>query len=61
MKLKCPKCGYVWNWKGKREHATCPNCFYSYVKPNENNTKEEVSVGNITKSKTPDKTKYTIE
>jgi tRNA(Ile2) C34 agmatinyltransferase TiaS len=25
--LKCPKCGYEWNYKGSHEHwATCPNC-----------------------------------
>jgi uncharacterized Zn finger protein (UPF0148 family) len=28
VKLKCPKCGYVWDYKGgKQYYATCPNCF----------------------------------
>ena len=26
MLLKCPRCGYIWNYKGKLQHATCPNC-----------------------------------
>ncbi|MCC6045299.1 MAG: endonuclease Q family protein [Ignisphaera sp.] len=27
-KLKCPKCGYFWDYKGKKQYyATCPNCF----------------------------------
>jgi predicted RNA-binding Zn-ribbon protein involved in translation (DUF1610 family) len=28
VKLKCPKCGYVWDYKGRKQYyATCPNCF----------------------------------
>lgn len=27
MKLKCKKCGYEWNYNGKRKHkVTCPDC-----------------------------------
>ena len=27
VKLKCPYCGYVWDYKGKhRGYATCPSC-----------------------------------
>jgi len=26
MKLKCPHCGYVWDYKGRAKYATCPNC-----------------------------------
>jgi len=27
MKIKCNKCGYEWNYKGRRtRYATCPNC-----------------------------------
>jgi len=27
MKLKCPKCGYEWDYKGRMTYyATCPNC-----------------------------------
>ncbi|MEM0318299.1 MAG: hypothetical protein QXE66_00100 [Desulfurococcaceae archaeon] len=27
MKLKCPKCGYVWDYRGKNPYyATCPRC-----------------------------------
>lgn len=26
MKIKCKKCGLVWEYKGRREYATCPNC-----------------------------------
>lgn len=24
--VKCPKCGYIWNYKGRRKKASCPNC-----------------------------------
>jgi len=27
MKLKCRKCKYEWDWKGKHKYyATCPRC-----------------------------------
>jgi hypothetical protein len=27
VKLRCPYCGYVWDYKGKKtRYATCPNC-----------------------------------
>jgi predicted nucleic acid-binding Zn-ribbon protein len=27
MELKCKRCGYIWNYKGKSEYyATCPKC-----------------------------------
>jgi transposase len=27
VKLRCPYCGYVWEYKGKKSrYATCPNC-----------------------------------
>jgi len=27
VKLRCPYCGYVWEYKGKKMYyATCPNC-----------------------------------
>jgi ribosomal protein S26 len=26
MLLKCSKCGYEWNYKGRCFKATCPNC-----------------------------------
>jgi len=26
MKVKCHKCGYEWNYKGRSDNATCPNC-----------------------------------
>jgi len=27
VKLRCPHCGYVWEYKGKKMYyATCPNC-----------------------------------
>lgn len=25
-KIKCHNCTYVWDYKGKRLRATCPNC-----------------------------------
>jgi DNA-directed RNA polymerase subunit RPC12/RpoP len=25
-KVKCPKCGYEWLYKGKLKRCTCPNC-----------------------------------
>ena len=24
--LRCPKCGYIWTYRGNRVYATCPNC-----------------------------------
>ena len=27
MRLKCPKCRYVWNYTGKGFYATCPRCY----------------------------------
>jgi predicted Zn-ribbon and HTH transcriptional regulator len=27
VRLRCPKCGYVWDYRGKKYYATCPNCF----------------------------------
>ena len=27
MRLKCPKCKYVWNYTGKGFYATCPRCY----------------------------------
>jgi len=33
-KVKCQFCGYTWNYKGKLDYATCPNCTYkTRVKP----------------------------
>ena len=29
-RLKCPKCGYSWKYKGKRSTVTCPNCRYTF-------------------------------
>ena len=26
-RLKCPKCGYVWIFRGHSRRPTCPNCF----------------------------------
>jgi transposase len=27
VKLRCPYCGYVWEYKGKKtRYVTCPNC-----------------------------------
>jgi transposase len=27
VKLRCPYCGYIWEYKGKKtRYATCPNC-----------------------------------
>jgi tRNA(Ile2) C34 agmatinyltransferase TiaS len=27
VKLRCPYCGYVWDYKGKKTlYVTCPNC-----------------------------------
>jgi len=25
-RVKCPRCGYVWEYRGKLTVATCPNC-----------------------------------
>jgi len=30
MKVKCPKCGYEWEYKGKLAVATCPNCLTKF-------------------------------
>jgi DNA-directed RNA polymerase subunit RPC12/RpoP len=26
VKLKCPRCGYEWEYKGRLRLATCPSC-----------------------------------
>jgi predicted nucleic acid-binding Zn-ribbon protein len=26
MRLRCPRCGHTWEYKGKAIYATCPNC-----------------------------------
>jgi transposase len=27
VKLRCPYCGYIWDYRGKKtRYATCPNC-----------------------------------
>jgi len=26
MKMKCPKCGYEWEYKGRLEYVQCPSC-----------------------------------
>jgi DNA-directed RNA polymerase subunit RPC12/RpoP len=27
VKLRCPHCGYIWDYRGKKMYyATCPNC-----------------------------------
>jgi len=26
MQIKCSKCGYTWNYKGRLLYATCPKC-----------------------------------
>ncbi len=26
VKVKCHRCGYVWEYRGKLKLATCPNC-----------------------------------
>jgi len=33
MKLKCKKCGYEWDYKGKSQfYTSCPRCRYSNIK-----------------------------
>ena len=37
--VTCPRCGYSWEYRGKRYTATCPNCRYTFtytsqVRPN---------------------------
>ena len=27
VKLKCPRCGHVWEYKGCLVFATCPSCY----------------------------------
>ncbi len=26
VKIKCPRCGHVWDYKGRLVLATCPSC-----------------------------------
>jgi len=26
MRLKCQKCGYLWDYTGSKDRATCPDC-----------------------------------
>ena len=30
MRVRCPKCGYEWEYRGKRVSVTCPNCRYTF-------------------------------
>ena len=30
MLVRCPKCGYTWDYKGKRQSVTCPNCMHKF-------------------------------
>lgn len=30
MRVKCPRCGYEWEYKGKLISATCPNCQHKF-------------------------------
>lgn len=30
MLVRCPKCGYTWDYKGKRQAVTCPNCMHKF-------------------------------
>ena len=30
MQVTCPRCGYTWNYKGKRTRPVCPNCGYTF-------------------------------
>lgn len=30
MRVKCPRCGYEWEYKGRRIRITCPNCGYTF-------------------------------
>jgi len=39
--LRCPRCGYVWEYVGRKKvFATCPDC-YKKVKIAENAVREE--------------------
>lgn len=29
-KIRCPKCKYVWSYKGDLAYATCPNCLRKF-------------------------------
>ena len=42
MELKCKRCKYKWNYKGKSKYyACCPNCKTSVKIQNENERKNE--------------------
>ena len=30
MRVKCPRCGYEWEYKGRRQAVTCPNCLHKF-------------------------------
>jgi len=33
MKIKCPKCDYEWDYKGKSKYyLSCPRCRYGNIK-----------------------------
>ena len=31
MRVKCPKCGYEWDYRGRRNAVTCPNCLHKFI------------------------------
>lgn len=35
MHLKCPRCGYIWHYQGRKPIATCPGCKYTLRHPDQ--------------------------
>jgi len=34
-RVKCPRCGYEWEYRGRRITVTCPNCRYTFRRASE--------------------------
>jgi len=30
VRVRCPRCGYEWEYRGRRLWVTCPNCRYTF-------------------------------
>ena len=43
MKIKCNKCGYEWDYKGKLKRPTCPSCKSTVTVNLTSNRKELIS------------------
>lgn len=39
--MKCPNCGYEWEYTGKLQYVTCPNCMRKFNPQKEDSEVED--------------------